>query len=266
MIDYQDEDIFAQLQILSMANSQINIVEARNVLNGIVKKCRNFPEAASYIKTFANIRKLSEDILNEADSFFLEPDTSLLEFTEEELKELYGFFKGNRLVYAGRYVLPIKDTNGDVAGFTGYDGTVKPKYLDSKNYGYKAGHGMLYGMEHMKKYYKDGYVVVPEGPMCALRLRSYGINALSTLGSYLSPYQIVILKRFGVKCFMVPDNDETGEKYKKTIKYKLPYATILQCTKTKDIDDTCKLFGTAIIEEINQFIKNPFCVTKYISR
>ena len=146
---------------------------------------------------------------------------------------------------------------GDVAGFVGYDKFEKPKYLDSVSYGYKAKRTMLYGMENLPKYYDDGYCFFTEGPMCALWLRQEGFNALSTLGSYTSPYVNEIINRFGPMGIMVPDTDLSGNKWKKNLRYAGVKAQIWQMLQAKDTDDARQL-NPEIKEEIILKLKNPF--------
>lgn len=197
---------------------------------------RSFDWQQKEVEFFSKLRKLSINILNNIDSFMIVDDLPISAIPEKYHSADYDFVRGRYLTYSGRYVFPVKDTKGDVMGFCGYDKFEQPKYLDSKNTGYYAKRE-LFGMENIKNYYKDGYTLVTEGSICALALRDEGINALSFLGSYISPYAVHILKRFGKGCICIPDNDETGNKFAKTLRKVLPNARIIQMIHEKDYDE-----------------------------
>lgn len=249
-------NIFAELQMLS--SSGISIPETRESLNSLVIFMKEFADQDQQIQFFANLRKLDVEVIKEADGFMVRDDIALNIIPVEFRHDSFGFVKNGRIIYSGRFVFPVKDVKGNVAGFVGYDKFEEPKYLDSKNYGYKAKEALLFGMENMREYYTSNHLFVTEGLICALWLRSQGFNAVSTLGSYLTPYMKMILKRFKGNLFMVPDSDETGTKYKMQIKRSLPLAHIIQCTYAKDIDDARQLNEAQVLEDLQSLVNNPY--------
>lgn len=215
-------------------------------------------------------RELPMQVAIDSDAFCVDEEIPLGALPEWMKQESLGFVKKDWIPMSGRCVFPVKDVYGNVMGFCGWDPFVDPKYLDSKNYGYKAKATTLYGMEKMDEYYDSGKpVFVTEGLMCTLYLRSQGFQALASLGSYLTPYVIVILSRFGNRLVMVPDNDETGDKYVGQIKRSLPKAMIIQCAKGKDIEGLRKLDEHAYEQQLLTELKmldNPFAKTKLLIR
>lgn len=83
-----------------------------------------------------------------------------------------------------------------------------PKYLSppAKNEFFKSSN-VLYKFDETKD-----YVVVVEGPLCAISLQIQGINATSIQGSYVSRLQAEYLKEWGGKIILGFDNDKAGEK------------------------------------------------------
>ncbi len=270
-------NIFAELQ--QMSSSDSSIATTRRELNELVEHMLKFEWQEEQLESFALLRNLEVSTLKRVSGFMVLDDLAVSAVPDKFQHDSYGFVEGSRLIYSGRFVLPVKDVKGDVAGFVGYDKFEAPKYLDSKTYGYKAKKTMLYGMEELPKYYTDGYVIVPEGSMCRLWLIEHGFNSMAMLGSYLSPYAVEVLKRFGRKCIIVPDSDDTGNHYKRTVRTLLPEAQIWQTTKAKDIDDSTKkkveedgeeysIRDEALVEqlvhEISVKLKNPFVRTEMI--
>ena len=68
---------------------------------------------------------------------------------------------------------------------------------------------------------------------------------------------------------MVPDFDDTGDKYVSQIKRQLPKAMIIQCTKGKDIEGLRKLeehkYEEQLLKELTS-LSNPFVKTKLLLR
>jgi hypothetical protein len=235
-------NIFAELQMLANT-AETSVADARKKMNEIVAVFKKLPGHATYLEYFANERKgIRPETFEAADSFFVDEEYPVTLLPEELRHDSLGFVNGYGYVFNGRFVYPVKDCKGDVAGWCGYDKFVAPKYLDSTNYGYKPKESILYGMERIKDYYEDtGPVFVTEGIVCALWLRQEGFSALALLGSYMSPYVMTVLNRFGNRCIVIPDADEAGNKLAKQVRYNLKQAKILQSRKAKDIDDTQKI-------------------------
>lgn len=251
--------------------NEYSVEEVREDLANIVRffQAQDYHEHAMklFIEQF---RELPIEVAKTSDAFCVDEDMPISQFPEWMLQEPLGFVKKNWVPMWGRCVFPVKDVYGNVMGFCGWDPFVEPKYLDSKNYGYKAKATTLYGMEMLPEYYVSNKpVFVTEGLMCTLYLRSQGFQAMASLGSYLTPYVVRILSRFGNRLVMVPDFDDTGDKYVSQIKRQLPKAMIVQCTKGKDIEGLRKLEGHEYEEQLLKeltSLNNPFVKTKLLLR
>lgn len=221
---------------------------------------------------FCKERRLPMVIAREHKVFFIPDDFSYLDLPEEFRAESLGMVRGNHVIYAGRLVYPVMDVQGDVMGFCGWDKFVRPKYLDSKNHGYKAKNTTLYGMERLHEYYvSDETVYVTEGIVDALYLRAKGYQSMALLGSALHSYVGVILKRFGSRLVVLPDNDTVGKQGEDVLnpageylvrqtKKVLPEARIVQSIVAKDVDEARKIEGMegAVLAELKVVSKNPY--------
>ena len=252
---------FAQLQMLSLA-SQDDIAEARLKLDRIAEIFQQRPEQELWLQVFSELRKgLPVSALKQAGAFAVDVYDSPSLLPEELRNDSLGFVQGEHLVYSGRFVYPVKDTRGHVAGWCGYDMFETPKYLDSKNYGYSAKDALFFGAEMLPTYYRNTKpVFVVEGIVCCLWLRSQGFQALASLGSYLTPYMITVLRRFGRRCIVIPDADEAGNKYRHQVRTALPMARCVQSSVAKDIDDS-RIAYENLAEEIHK-LESPFGVSK----
>ena len=234
------DNIFAQLQALSTLNEETTILSLRKQLNGLVQFFKSREKYLEEVTIFAElVRNLEVKTLLDCDSFMVQEDFLLTELPEEFQHDSLGFCKGNRCIYEGRYVYPVKDVKGDIMGFCGYDKFSDVKYLDSLNFGYKAKSYSLWGMEKLPEYYKSKEpVFFVEGIVCCLYLRQCGMQALALLGSNVSPYVLEIIKRFGSRAIICCDSDEAGTKCRNIIRKRIPKVRCVQSRIAKDVDDS----------------------------
>lgn len=261
-----------ELQLL--ASAIYSVEDTRKVLDEFVDFMRTLPDQIDvFIPTFAEFRKLKESVLNEIKSFMMNPDIPYNSIPDKYKQDSFGIYSNNRNLFNGRFVLPVYDIHGHVAGFCGYDMEGNPKYLDSLNYGYKAKHCGFFGMQYMPDYYDRNELIICEGPMCMLYMIGEGLPAVSSLGSKPSNYMYQIARRFGTHCLVIPDGcgDEAGLSYRRNAERNLPLARVVQPTKAKDIDDTRKLLlesgesrGNEIIaNELQQLLRDPFYESEF---
>ena len=169
------DNYFAQLQMLSMSAND-SVAEARLKLDRIAEIFQDRPEQKEWIQAFAWLRKdFPVEALIQAGAFAVNFYDTPSILPEELQHDSLGFVSDSHLVYRGRFVYPVKDTRGHVAGWCGYDAFEDPKYLDSKNYGYNAKDALFYGAEMLPTYYRNNRpVFIVEGIVCCLWLRSHG--------------------------------------------------------------------------------------------
>lgn len=232
---------------VSIDDIQIDLYTVNDVRSDLKRAKEYFqslPIHDKAMKAFLiDTRHMPESVIKDSDAFFIDEETEYSSLPDFIKNESLGICRYNDIVMFGRCIFPVKTPNKEIMGLIGWDPTTKPKYLDSYTYGYKAKDTMFYGMEDIEEYYRSKKpVFVTEGPMCRMWLKANGFFALSSLGSHLSKYQQVILRRFGSRCIMIPDFDEAGEKYAIQVKYTLPKARMFMVKYGKDIDG-CRKYG-----------------------
>lgn len=266
--------MYSLREMQMLAETQFSVEDSRQDLNRLVKFFQNLPRQKEYLQTaFINERKLTEEIAMEQKIFFVPEEMSISEIPKEFQADSLGMIKNGHFVFEGRLVYPVMDTKKNVMGFCGWDKFIRPKYLDSKNHGYKAKATTFYGMEKLEQYYKSEQpVYIVEGIVCCLYLRSKGFQAGALLGSSITPYVAQILQRFKDRLVVVPDNDSigkplneltnhlSGEHLVKQAKRLLPKAITIQSQIAKDIDDSRLIEGKEelLLGELKEVTKNPF--------
>lgn len=257
-------NIFAELQMLS-ANQLNTVMDARQQMNRLLKCFLDEPERYTWCEIFADgVRNLKVETLLECDSFMIQPERDYSNVPPELMEETYGLFKGPWCMFEGRYIYPVKDVQGNVMGWCGYDKFDGVKYLDSRNYGYKAKNATLWGMEKLPEYYRSKrQVFFTEGIVCTLFARQSGEQALATLGSNLTPYVAEIINRFGTRARILTDSDEAGNKFKRIAHRLCPKARVIQSKVAKDLDDSRQVVPE-IADELKKF-ENPFYRSAYFT-
>lgn len=256
---------------LDIVQTQYTIEELRQDLDNVVRYFQSMPYHDHAMKLFMeDYRGFPREVIDACDCFCVDEELNVSDLPEWMTSPSLGVVSKGYLTMAGRCVFPLKDVYNNTMGFVGWDPTTTPKYLDSKNYGYKAKTTTFYGMEKLYEYYNSNKpVFLTEGLMCCLYLRWKGYQALASLGSWLSSYQIQILKRFKDRLCAIPDNDETGDRYCRQIKTRLPLARVYQVRYGKDVDGCRKEDDHRYEEELLkdlQSCSNPFYKTNILIR
>lgn len=136
----------------------------------------------------------------------------------EKLENLGLVNKINESIYdtfINRIIIPIKNLQGDVVGFTGriFNGEENTaKYLNTKETEVFKKGNMLFNYHNAKNYIRDkSCVLVVEGNMDAIKMSAKGFkNVVALMGVALSSYQIDVLKRLRVPVVLMLDNDNAG--------------------------------------------------------
>lgn len=253
-----NDNIFAQLQILSKMNAETTIGDIRKQLNDIVAFFKGRSSYLEEVTIFAEkVRNLKVQTLLDCDSFMVQPDLLITEIPEELQHDSLGFCRNGYITFEGRYVYPVKDVKGDVMGFCGYDKYSGTKYLDSLNFGYKAKTYSCWGMERLPDYYRSNdSVFFVEGIVCALYLRQEGLQSLATLGSNISTYMIEVIKRFGSRAVFICDSDEAGTRCRNMLRRRVPTMRCIQSRISKDVDDS-RMVDPGFVVELRK-LSNPF--------
>lgn len=254
---------------MDVASSEEIYDQLRDIVNWFRSQDYHDHMMKLYIEDF---RKLPVSITDDLEAFAVpdESEISIDAYPEWMHQYSLGFIKNNHLVMGGRLVFPVKNSLGQVIGFLGWDPFATPKYRDSLNAGYKAKNTTFFGMEKIYDYYTSKEpVFITEGAMCTAYLRVNDFQAMASLGSNLTKYQIQILRRFGRRCMVVVDNDSAGFDFAKQVKRSVPLASIFMVTHGKDIEGCRKeedhIYEQALLTDLRS-VSNLFYIPKELIR
>ena len=113
-----------------------------------------------------------------------------------------------------RIIFPIHDLQGRPAAFGGRalgDGT--PKYLNTRETPLFVKGKTLYALDKARGPIREmGRAVVVEGYMDAVTCHQFGVrDTVASLGTALTPDQVLLLKRFATRAVLVYDADTAGQ-------------------------------------------------------
>ncbi|HMM55916.1 MAG TPA: DNA primase [Candidatus Desulfobacillus sp.] len=117
--------------------------------------------------------------------------------------------------FRDRVMFPILDSRGNVIGFGGrVIGQGEPKYLNSPETPLFEKGRELYGLPQARPAIREGNsVIVVEGYMDVVALAQHGIgNAVATLGTAITAYQVHKLLRLADRVIFCFDGDQAGRK------------------------------------------------------
>lgn len=240
----------------------------------------------------SDLRKIPLKSIQDARIIYSDNKEYLLSLIDNSLADYLGFSVRGDNVFRGRFIIPIPDEEGKLAGMSGYDSDSDIKYLFA-NTTYFDKSSMFYNLNNIDKMYKEGYTILVEGFFDSIRLSSIGLlNNLALMGTFMGYYHVNILNRLDLVILM-GDGDEPGQRaikfWQKLLKTKLacihikpkPFKEFRKfydkdgneqerevTTYTKDIDAVLK-FEPEREQEFKKLIKkirkesaNPFYSTK----
>ena len=115
------------LQLL--AEAEYSVEATRRDLARIVEFFKQADYYDEYIRlAFEEMRQLPRWVAEDSDVFFVHEDTLVEEIPEDLRHDSLGLVSGNRVLYAGRLVYPVKDVRNQVMGFCGWEFSLKVKY------------------------------------------------------------------------------------------------------------------------------------------
>lgn len=198
-------------------------------------------------------------------------------FNKPEVAQRYGL--GNdkgECVFAGRYMVPIKNIHGIVIGFIGRlpDEEVDeahPKYMNSCNSDVFRKREVFFNAPSLLG--KSDSIIVVEGVFDALSYIAAGItNVVSCLGSSLHDKHIEILSKFSGKTVLAFDQDEPGrEATEKAIGYagnKLRLGILVNGYESfSDVNELLVAKGADAVRRAIQYLPAPlFLIKEYEKR
>ena len=119
-------------------------------------------------------------------------------------------------VFRGRITFPINDVEGNVIGYSSriYRGEDLAKYINTKEtYLYVKGNNLFNYFRARGPSKKNGYIILVEGQMDAIRVYSSGVeNVVALMGTALTKEQIDLIKKLRCKVLLCLDGDVAGAK------------------------------------------------------
>ncbi len=138
-------------------------------------------------------------------------------FNEDDLLEAGLLAKSTRTQevydpYRNRVIFPIIGANSRVLAFGGRSiDNEAPKYINTSETPIYSKRQNLYAINLLKGI-KAPEVIIVEGYMDVISLYSAGItNAVASLGTALTPYQVRLLKRYSNSVYIAYDGDTAGQ-------------------------------------------------------
>lgn len=229
-----------------------NLLE--KVLSESVKYLRQNQDKLNYLSG----RGLDRSTLEAHSVGYMDLDCEVLEasgLTQDQMLDLgllYAKSGGNINYLEGRYIFPIRDTQGRLISLKGRANPVDLPDLDSRRksmplkadgkWGRHSHMDHLYLEDLISKY--EEYVFICEGEPDTLTLRSWGINAVGMMtntGIVKHAHKLAKFERI----YFVLDNDDKTQRHIVTELYslqmKLPKARILNVTLPQLLGDDTKI-------------------------
>jgi DNA primase len=142
----------------------------------------------------------------------------------------------NKPIFHDRFIIPIRDSLGNVINLVGYNSDFEEKYIYGTG-SYYSRRDIIYGMENIQEAYRKGYAVLTEGITDAIALRNIGItNSFGNCGTHFSKITKIQLERCELGVIKIPDRDKVGTKASRNWKFNKS-VTIYPHILYKDIDE-----------------------------
>lgn len=238
-----------------------DVIQTRKILTECVNLLANTPQQEKYRKFLAEFREIDEQYIHSLKCFYVEHKSEIIEaLSVNYLNENLGFVQDKDNVFRERFVIPVWDIRGQVAGLVGYDNLSDYKYLLSKTLGFSR-KNIVFGLEDYEFILEQDYCIIVEGIFDKIRLKSLGFPCLALQGTYIPKVVYSMLGRLkGV--IAIPDNDTAGistQPYWKNINKNMSFIRI---TPQKDIDlflkkkDNIKNFRTCVDDILTEWQLN----------
>lgn len=168
------------------------------------------------LREFSELRCIGIDTLEKNDIFYIGDMAELV--VPKYISNLTSFGvispTNKKPIFHNRWIIPIKNTDGQVINLVGYSNEAKERYV----YGtalYYDRQNTLYGLENLHKAYELGYAIITEGITDTLSVRDLEHdNTFAWCGTMRSPYKIKLLNRCKHGTINIHDRDKPGDKTK----------------------------------------------------
>jgi len=248
--------------------------------------------AKSKVWDFLKRRGIDENIVREYEIGFSE-GKEISEYlksqkTNENIPFKMGMINKKKEFFSNRIIIPIRNNNGDLAGFSGrtIDNQLGPKYINTPENNYFKKSKLLYLFYKNEKYIKQNdFAIVVEGYFDAISMSNSGFqNTVAVLGTALTEEHSKYLKNATSNIITMFDMDDAGQQATiKTIDnlFKKGFKIAVSLYPAKDPDELVKKKDKVFIAELlkksykfheyiidvkmkNYDLTNDFAVEKYL--
>lgn len=210
------------------------IEQVHNDLTMAVNILASEPKQQGFRQAVANFRKIDVKYFDELNCFYVKNPEEIRTLIGDTLytnTDLGFISKTAYPTFRERFVFPCYNQRKKVIGMVGYDNVHHYKYLLSSTLGFNKVNAS-FGYQDLEYIYKCGYVIIVEGIMDWVRLRSLGYPVYCLQGLSIYPNQLRIFKRLkGVIALL--DADKAGLKALSYIKKQLANCTAIQLYRGK---------------------------------
>ena len=168
----------------------------------------------------------------------------------------------------GRLIFPIKDSNGQVCGFSARkinDDPEAPKYVNSPETVIFTKGNILYNYHLAKQTARhDGYIYVVEGFMDVFAFDTIGITScVALMSTKLTKQHIDLLRKLGVEIRICLDGDKPGQAAMMKLmaqldEARLPYRLVSVPGEVRDPDEILKQDGEEKLKLYINSLVDPF--------
>ena len=168
----------------------------------------------------------------------------------------------------GRLIFPIKDSNGQVCGFSArkiVEDPEAPKYVNSPETVIFTKGKILYNYHLAKQTAKhDGYIYVVEGFMDVFAFDTIGITScVALMSTKLTKQHIELLRKLGVEIRICLDGDKPGQSAMMRLMAQLdeahlPYRLVSMPGEVRDPDEILKQDGEDKLKVYVNTLVDPF--------
>lgn len=164
-------------------------------------------------KAFAEMRGFKLSTVEELGIFYVGDAVEMLIPRYIDMVEAFGVISptNKKPIYHNRYVIPIKDVNGDIINVVGYSKEANERYVYGTAQYYRR-RDDLWGLEKMHKAYELGYMIMTEGITDAIAMRDIGYEVtFANCGTHSAPTAMKHANRCRYGLLKMPDRDPAGQ-------------------------------------------------------
>lgn len=191
-------------------------------------------------RNFSILRGMPLDEVERAGLFYISSEAEMLVPKYiKDLEDLGVISPNNRKpIFHDRYIIPIRDREGNVLNLVGYDNNADERYIYGTAKYYRR-RDTLYGLENLELAYDLGYAIITEGITDAMRLCSLGYkNSFARCGTHASGHMDNLMNRCRYGVIQIHDRDKPGLKAVKSWN-NTRKLRIVVFNKYKDLDQMC---------------------------